>query len=57
MKPIYRTLKETDTWEEKPVRLFPKEDVLEIYHGDDLVMIDKAQAKDLQKVLKEFLDE
>lgn len=50
-----RFLKATEEWDEKEVVQFS--DTIEIYHGEDSVILDKAQAKDLLKVIEEFINE
>lgn len=55
MKETKKLLKGTEDWDEKKVVLFS--DTIEIYHGEDSVILDKAQAKDLLKVIEEFINE
>lgn len=55
MKETKRFLKGTEDWDEKEVVLFS--DTLEIYHGEESIVLDKEQAKELLKVIEEFVHE
>lgn len=55
MKETKRFLKETEEWDKKEVVLFS--DTIEIYHGEDSVVLDKEQAKQLLGLIEEFIRE
>lgn len=55
MKETKRFLKGTEDWDEKEVVLFS--DTLEIYHGEESIVLGKEQAKELLKVIEEFVHE
>lgn len=55
MRETKRFLKETEEWDKKEVVLFS--DTIEIYHGEDSVVLDKEQAKQLLGVIEEFICE
>lgn len=55
MKETKKFLKGTEDWDEKEVVLFS--DTIEIYHGEDSVVLDKAQAKQLLGLIEEFIRE
>lgn len=55
MKETKKLLKGTENWDEKEVVL--SSDTLEIYHGEDSVILDKEQAKQLQGLIEEFIRE
>lgn len=55
MKETKKFLKRTEDWDEKEVVLFS--DTLEIYHGEDTIILDKSQAKELLKIIEDFTRE
>lgn len=57
MKRIKKVINATEGWDKKPVIFFPDDDILEIEHGEDTVIMDRKQAKDLLEILKEVLGE
>lgn len=60
MESIKHELKKSVNFKEKEVEIyqsFGNIAVLEIYHGNDSVIIDKSQAKDLLEILKGFIDD
>lgn len=55
MKRIEKVIKATEEWDKKPVIFFPDNDILEIEHGEDTVIMDRKQAQNLLEILKEVL--
>lgn len=53
---IVKFIKETEDFHAKEVEYHAEEDVIEICHAGDSVILDKKQAKELIEILSQFIN-